>query len=151
MAKINCSHETQKSSSWWLTVWNTWYCFHLGNHQKHVIFLISPSRLDYMNATKQWFSAKLPAKTNPPSLSVDTQWVSLAGPVLESNGMCAIFQKKGKKGQKRANYFKIWAKMYKIWKYFEKGHPFACDYRMHETARTCSCSSTFWLLLVALL
>ena len=27
--------------------------------------------------------------------------------------------------------------MYKIWKYFEKGHPHACDYRMHETARTC--------------
>ena len=26
-----------------------------------------------------------------------------------------------KKGQKRAKYLKIWTKMYKIWKYFEKG------------------------------
>ena len=28
--------------------------------------------------------------------------------------------KKRKKGQKRAKYFKIWAKIYKIWKCFEK-------------------------------
>ena len=48
--------------------------------------------------------------------------------------MHAIFQKKGKK---RAKYLKIWAKMYKIWKYFEKGQPHACDYHMHETARIC--------------
>ena len=27
--------------------------------------------------------------------------------------------------------------MYKIWKYFEKRHPRACDYRMHETVRAC--------------
>ena len=36
------------------------------------------------------------------------------GPILESKGMHAIFQKKDKKkGQKRAKYLKIWAKMYK--------------------------------------
>ena len=58
-----------------------------------------------------------------------------AGPILESKGMRAIFHEKGKKGQKRAKYLKIWAKMYKIWKYFEKGQPHACDYRMHEAAR----------------
>ena len=29
-------------------------------------------------------------------------------------------------GKKRAKYCKIWAKMYKIWKYFEKGQPIAC-------------------------
>ena len=32
---------------------------------------------------------------------------------------------------------KIWAKMYKIRKYFEKGQPHACDNRMHGTARRC--------------
>ena len=37
-----------------------------------------------------------------------------AGPILESKGMHAIFQKNGKKGQKMAKYLKIWAKMYKI-------------------------------------
>ena len=41
----------------------------------------------------------------------------ITGPILESKGMCAIFQKKYKKylkGQKRTKYLKIWAKMYKI-------------------------------------
>ena len=52
-------------------------------------------------------------------------------PILESKGMHAIFQEKGKKGQKRAKYFNIWANIYKIWKYFEKGQPHACDYCMH--------------------
>ena len=44
-----------------------------------------------------------------------------AGSILESKGICAIFQKKGKKeqknvkkGQKRVKYLKIWAKMYRI-------------------------------------
>ena len=32
---------------------------------------------------------------------------------------------------------KILAKMYKIWKYFGKGQPHACEYCMHETARIC--------------
>ena len=50
--------------------------------------------------------------------------------------MRAIFQKKGKKGQKRAKYFKTWAKMYKIL-YFEKGQPHACDYCMHKAATIC--------------
>ena len=35
----------------------------------------------------------------------------LLGPILESKGMLAIFQKKGKK---RAKYLEIWAKMYNI-------------------------------------
>ena len=55
----------------------------------------------------------------------------ISGPILERRGMHAIFQKK------RANYLKIWAKMNKTWKYFEKGQPHVCDYRMHETARIC--------------
>ena len=29
-----------------------------------------------------------------------------------------------------AHYLKIWAKMYKIWKYFEKGQVVAWDYHM---------------------
>ena len=56
----------------------------------------------------------------------------------------AFSRKKGhvynfsEKGQKRPKYLKLWAKMYKIiWKYFEKGQPYACDYHMHETARIC--------------
>ena len=27
--------------------------------------------------------------------------------------------------------------MYKIWRHFEKGQPYVCNYCMHETARTC--------------
>ena len=55
------------------------------------------------------------------------------GPILESQGMCAIFQKtsnkkRQKKNKKRAKYLKIWANMYKIWKYFEKGWVIVCDY-----------------------
>ena len=39
------------------------------------------------------------------------------------------------KGQKKAKYLKIWSKVYKMWKYFEKGQSHACDYCMYETAR----------------
>ena len=39
-------------------------------------------------------------------------------------------EKGGKKKVKRAKYLKIWAKMHKIWKYFEKGQVIACDYCM---------------------
>ena len=35
----------------------------------------------------------------------------LLGPILESKGMLAIFQKKGKK---RGKYSEIWAKLYNI-------------------------------------
>ena len=35
-----------------------------------------------------------------------------------------------KKGQKSGKYLKIWAKMYTIWKYFEKGHVTGHDYHM---------------------
>ena len=46
---------------------------------------------------------------------------------------CNLFRKRAK----GANYLKIWAKMYKIWKYFEKGQPYACNYCIHETDRIC--------------
>ena len=46
-------------------------------------------------------------------------------------------EKKKKGGGERAKYLKIWSKMCKIWKYFEKGQSHACDYGMHETARIC--------------
>ena len=36
------------------------------------------------------------------------------GPILESEGMGAIFQKKGKEMLKKGKYLKIWAKIYKI-------------------------------------
>ena len=55
----------------------------------------------------------------------------MSGPILESKGMCVIFQKKGKKNvKKRAKYLKIWARTLKIWKYFENEHVNACDYTM---------------------
>ena len=60
----------------------------------------------------------------------------ISGPILVSKGMRAIYQKKGKKqhkkvwkGEKSAKYLKIWAKMYKIRKYFVKEHVIACGYR----------------------
>ena len=59
----------------------------------------------------------------------------ISGPILESKNMRAIYQKKGKKGQKRAEYFKICAKMCKISIFFEKGQPHVCDYCTDETAR----------------
>ena len=63
-----------------------------------------------------------------------------SGLILESKGMRAIFQKKG---PKRVKYWKISAKMCKMWKYFEKGQPHACDYRTHKTARICP-GKGFW-------
>ena len=36
------------------------------------------------------------------------------GPILERKGMHALFQKNGRKCEKRAKYLKIWAKMHKI-------------------------------------
>ena len=51
-----------------------------------------------------------------------------AVPILENKDMHVIFQKKGKKNLKREKYLKIWAKMYKILKYFEKGPVIACNY-----------------------
>ena len=39
--------------------------------------------------------------------------------------------------RKRAKYLKMYSKIDKIWKYFEKGQSHVCDYRMHETARIC--------------
>ena len=54
------------------------------------------------------------------------------GPILESKGMHAIFEKKGKKmlrkGKKGQNIQKFWQKIYKMWKSFEKGRVIACDY-----------------------
>ena len=37
--------------------------------------------------------------------------------------------------RKRAKYLEIWAKMYKIWKYFEKRQVIACNYCMQQTTR----------------
>ena len=54
----------------------------------------------------------------------------MSGPILESQSVHVIFQKKGK------IFGNLW-KTYKIGKYFEKGQPHACDYRMHKTARIC--------------
>ena len=52
--------------------------------------------------------------------------------VFICKGMYAIFQKKGKKMLKKdkkvKKYLKIWAKMYKIGKYFEKGQVITCNY-----------------------
>ena len=53
-----------------------------------------------------------------------------SGPILESKGMHAIFQKKG---QKEQNIWKFGQKCTK----FEKGQSHVCDYCMHETARLC--------------
>ena len=54
-------------------------------------------------------------------------WQKDLGPILESKGTGAIFQKKGK-------YLKIWVKFYKIWIYSEKGQVIACNNRMQQTA-----------------
>ena len=59
------------------------------------------------------------------------KFVRLAGPILESKGIRAIFQKKDKKGQNICKFGQ------KCAKYFEKGQPRACDYRTHETAGIC--------------
>ena len=60
------------------------------------------------------------------------------GLFLKVKACIPFFRKSANKEKKRAKYLKIWAKMYKIWKYFfEKGQPRACDYHMHETATTC--------------
>ena len=48
-----------------------------------------------------------------------------------------FFRKRAKKEQISTKYLKIWAKMYKIWKYFEKLQTHGCNSRMHETARIC--------------
>ena len=47
-----------------------------------------------------------------------------AEPILENTVMGTkkkLAKKKGKEMLKRASYLKIWGKMHKIWKYFEKG------------------------------
>ena len=69
------------------------------------------------------------------------------GPILESGGMRAIFQKKDKKGQ---NIWKFGQKCTRFGKYFEIGQPQACDYRMHETARIYPDISQFneWIIMV---
>ena len=51
----------------------------------------------------------------------------LSGFILESKGIGAVFQKMAKNCWKSKKYLKIWDKMYKIWKYFEKEQVIACD------------------------
>ena len=56
--------------------------------------------------------------------------------ILESKGMHMVFQKKKAKiCLKRAKCLKNWAKMYKDWKYLEKGQVITCDYQAQYTAR----------------
>ena len=55
------------------------------------------------------------------------------GPIPKVRACVQFFTKK-----KKAKCLKILAKINKIWKYFEKGQPPACDYCMQETARICS-------------
>ena len=57
----------------------------------------------------------------------------MPGPILESQGMRVIFQKKHKENVKK--YLRIQAKIYKILKYFEKGQVIACHYRTQQTTR----------------
>ena len=66
----------------------------------------------------------------------------LSGPILESKGMHAIFQKKARKrvkkivkGQKWAKYLKIWAKNAQIRKYSEKQQVIVYNYHMQYTVR----------------
>ena len=42
-------------------------------------------------------------------------------------------EKKAKNGK----IFENLGKLYKMWRYFEKVQPYACNYRTHETARIC--------------
>ena len=51
----------------------------------------------------------------------------LTGPILESKGMCAIFQIKGKKKGKKGKIIKNLGKNVQNLKYFEKGQVIACD------------------------
>ena len=44
----------------------------------------------------------------------------LTGTIPESKGMGAIFSEKVQRNVRMAKSLKIWAKMYKIWEYFEK-------------------------------
>ena len=60
------------------------------------------------------------------------------GPLLESKGICAIFQKKcQKKGKQGQNNWKFGQKCKRFENILKKGQPHACDYRMHETAKIC--------------
>ena len=43
-----------------------------------------------------------------------------SGPILESKGICAIFQNMGKEIMKKGKIFDNLGKMYKLWTYFEK-------------------------------
>ena len=49
--------------------------------------------------------------------------------------MGPILQKKDKEILKKGKYLKIWAKISKIWEYFEKRQVIAYDNRMQLTAR----------------
>ena len=63
---------------------------------------------------------------------------NMTGSILESKGMRAIFQKKGKKKGKKGKIIENWGKniqnlkIFWNWKYFDKGQPHASNYHMHE-------------------
>ena len=117
----------------------SWYCFGLDNHQKHMWFFwfLLQDWAWYMNATKQWFSVKLPAKTNSPSLSVDPTEQVLQGLFYKVRTCVWIFRKR--------------AKMYKIWFFFFK-RASSCMLLLHGwNSRICSVSCcSIWFSLVSL-
>ena len=63
----------------------------------------------------------------------------------KSKGHACNFLEKGQK-MARKN-LKIWARMDKIWKYFEKGRSHVSNYRMNETAIICT---TRWIYIIDL-
>ena len=74
-----------------------------------------------------------------------TEDIVLSGPILESKGMCAISQKRAKKGK----IFQNLGTNVQNLKYFQKGQVIACDNHTQKTARIdrpCLCSLYFILL-----
>ena len=96
---------------------------HWNFHKKPFLVVGGPGRHHVLNGLNNHTSLNILIHFAP----------MLPGPLLDSKGMCAIFQKqqKKKKEQKRAEYLKIWVKSYKIWKYFEKGHLHVNNHCMH--------------------
>ena len=79
--------------------WLNWFCFLILEGDLLVILI------DGMNFLLRFQDVTRMLLSTVPFLA------QLAGPIPESKGVSAIFQKKG---QKRAKFLKIWAKMYKI-------------------------------------
>ena len=66
-------------------------------------------------------------------------------PILEGKEICAIFQRKSKKKDKKGqNIWKFEQKCKKFENILKKREPHVCDYRIHETARMCPDTSTLY-------